>query len=162
MASTTGPDLTAAKEAVEALQDDSCIITRPQTGAAVLNQTTGKMEAPAPLTIYSHASLGEGGRSLSDSDGTGGRCSVGYPSNAQTRYRVEGGRQTLDPTPVAKIPIDSPLVKEGDIFTVMSSRRDPRLVGQEFRVSEVVEKSMAVSRRLVLQQMAPPDQLVDT
>jgi hypothetical protein len=150
MASTTGPDLTTAREAVERLQDDSCIITR--AGAAVLNQVTGKMESPAPATIYNAASLGEGGRSLADKDGTGGRCSINYPSNTQPSYREEGGRQILRSVPEARIPLDAPLVLEGDILTVISSRRDPQLVNQSFRVSDVVEKSMVVSRRLVLEK----------
>jgi hypothetical protein len=151
MASTTGPDLTFAQEAVERLQDDACIITRPSE-PAVLNQLTGKVENPPPALIYSAASTGEGGRSLADADGTGGRCSVSYPSNARASYREEGGRQVLDSTPEAKLPIDAPLVKEGDIFTVVSARRDPQLVNQTFRVSDVIEKSMAVSRRLVLEK----------
>lgn len=150
MASTTGPDLSAAKEAVERLQDDSCIVTRVST--AVFNETTGKLEYPAPATIYSAASLGEGGRSLADSGGTGGRCSVNYPSSARAQYRTEGGRQILDSTPEARLPVDAPLVREGDIFTVVSSRRDPQLVNQVFRVSDVIEKSMAVSRRIVLEK----------
>lgn len=151
MASTTGPDLTSAREAVERLQDDACIVTRPG-GPAVLNQVTGKMEAPPPLTIYSAASTGEGGRSLADTDGTGGRCTVTYKSNARTDYREEGGRQILDSTPEARVPVDAPLIREGDIFTVVSSRRDPQLVTQEFRVSDVIESSWAISRRLVLEK----------
>ncbi len=150
MASTTGPDLTAGKEAVERLQDDACIITRE--AEPVWNQVTGKTEYPAPLTIYSSASQGEGGRSLADTDGTGGRCSIGYPSNTQPSYREEGGRQILNAIPEAKLPIDAPLVLEGDLVKVVSSRRDPQLVNQEFRVSDVVEKTFAISRRLVLRK----------
>lgn len=150
MASTTGPDLTVAREAVERLQDDACIVTR--AGVAVLNETTGVMESPAPTTVYSAASVGEGGRSLADADGTGGRCSVSYPSNARSGYREEGGRQVLDSVPEARVPVDAPLIKEGDIFTVVSSRRDPQLVTKSFRVSDVIEKSMAISRRIVLEQ----------
>jgi hypothetical protein len=151
MASTTGPDLTTAQESVERLQDDACIITRT-SAAAVLNQVTGKMEYPPPATIYNAASTGEGGRSLADSDGTGGRCSINYPSNTQPSYREEGGRQILRSVLEAKLPIDAPLIREGDILTVVSSRRDPQLVNQVFRVSDVIEKSMAVSRRLVLEK----------
>jgi len=151
MASTTGPDLTSAKEAVERLQDDSCIITRGD-GTPVWNQTTGKTEYGGASIIYSAASLGEDGRSLADQAGTGGRCSISYPSNAQASYRTEGGRQVLDEVPEAKIPVDGPLVREGDILTVVSSRRDPQLVGQAFRVSRVVEKTFAISRRIVLEK----------
>lgn len=151
MASNTGPDLSSAKEAVERLQDDACVITRT-SGSPVLNQTTGNMEYPAAANIYNAASLGEGGRSLSDADGSGGRCSIGYPSNTQPSYREEGGRMILNSIPEAKLPLDAPLIREGDILIVKSSRRDPRLVGQEFRVADVIEKSMAVSRRIVLRK----------
>jgi hypothetical protein len=150
MASTTGPDLTDAREAVEALQDDACLITRPSP--ATFNQVTGNMDSAAPAVVYSAASIGDGGRSLADQDGTGGRCSISYPSSARAGYREEGGRQVLDSVPEARLPLDAPLVKEGDTFTVVSSRRDPQLVNQSFRVSDVIEKTMAVSRRLVLEK----------
>lgn len=151
MASTTGPDLTAAREAVEALQDDACIVTRAE-GPDVFNEATGKMESPPPTVVYSAASVGEGGRSLADEDGTGGRCSVNYPSNARSGYREEGGRQVLDSIPEARVPVDAPIIQEGDTFTVVSSRRDPQLVTKTFRVSDVIEKTMAVSRHIVLEQ----------
>lgn len=149
MASRTGPDLAPARAAVEALQDDACIITRG--GTPVLNQATGKLEAAAGATVYSAATLGEGGRSLADTDGVGGRCSINYPSNAQVSHRDEGGRQVLDATPEARIPLDAPVVLEGDILTVVSSRRDPQLVNKVFRVTDVTEKTFVVSRRLVLE-----------
>jgi hypothetical protein len=152
MVSTTGPDLSFAKEAVERLQDDSCTITRDPAGDDVFNPDTGNVESPPGFNVYNAASLGEGGRSLADAGGTGGRCSVSYKTANQVAYRDEGGRQIMNSTPEARIPIDAPVVREGDFLTVVSSRRDPQLVGQTFRVADVIEATMAVSRRLMLEK----------
>jgi hypothetical protein len=133
--------------------DDSCIITRPGVGAPVLNTATGVVTPPAPVTVYSAASVGSyDGRSLADSAATGGRCTVSVPGSREPGWRVDGGRQIPDDSSIGKIPVDAPEIREGDTFTVVTSRRDPHLSGRVFRVEHVIESTYAIARKMTLVQ----------
>jgi hypothetical protein len=133
--STTGPDLEAGRLAVEALFDDECIIRRDPGGDLddTLDLSTGQLTRPVghPKVIYT------------------GRCKV-TKQQAQTRNLAEGGRAIAAGVYSGGIPVDSPMPKTGDTLTVTSSRRDPSLVKQEFRVGEVYVSTFAISRKFEL------------
>lgn len=129
--------------------DDSCTITRP--GPRLLNETTGRV-SDTPTTIYGATSTGDGGRSLADAQSLGGKCYVSAPNSSTVpSTTLEGGVQILGDGYVLSIPVDAPEVKEGDEVRITSSRRDPRLTNQTYRVRRVVEKSFVVSRKMVLE-----------
>lgn len=140
MATETGPDLESAREAIEALMDDTCTIHRDSEGELDddLDLITGVLARPVgqPVLVYD------------------GRCKVSK-SAVQMKYSEEAGRAVPVRAYTGGIPVDSPLPAEGDILTVTSSRRDPYLVDQGFRVTEVVTSTWAVQRKFGLELRAP-------
>lgn len=151
MASTTGPKLDAGRRAVERLMDDACVITRPPLdGTGTLNTQTGNVETASDTMIYNAASTGEDGRSLADADVQGGMCMVSSFGERQPSWRSEGGAIVLNENMALKIPVDAPLVKKGDEVWITSSRRDPQLVNNRYRIEAIVEKTFAISRRLIM------------
>ncbi len=148
MATETGPDLSTAVEAIEALMDDTCVIDRDPDAELdnVLDTVTGALTRPEghPFRVYDETTTGEGGRPL------GAKCKV-TKSNTQMKYSQEAGRAVRTAAFMGAIPVDSPMPWEGDILTVTSSRRDSELVGLTFRVGEVVVSTFAVQRKFELE-----------
>lgn len=127
--------------------DDTCTIIRDSQGTAddVLNTVTGSLVPPAPdtVTVYDGATLGDAGREL------GGRCKVSAADPA-TDVRRQGGVDIFETAYNGSVPWDAPMPAIGDVLTITSSRRDPELVGQEFRVTAVGVSTFLISRRLRL------------
>ncbi len=132
----TGPDLSSARAAVEALMDDTCLITRDveQFSDDVLDPVTGVLVPPAPDTINIYS----------------GRCKVS-PEGVQPSERREGGVDVYARTYRGAIPWGSPMPQVGDLMSITSSYRDPELVGKVFRVKSVAVSTFLVSRRLELE-----------
>lgn len=151
MATTTGPDLSFARQQVEALMDDTCVITRDHQGGRddVLNQDTGELVTKPndEAVVYDETSIGDGGREL------GARCKVS-PMSADSAARnvSEGGNPLRTRYYRGSIPWDAPMPAKGDELRLTSSRRDPELVGQLFYVEDVLTSTFLVSRRLVLER----------
>lgn len=136
MATTSGPDLSAAVRAVTALMDDTCVITRGSDKEdLILDRTTGALVDPeTPGTVYA------------------GRCKV-RPSGGS--YGETGDVSTLTLVWEGAIPAESDaVILEGDTWTHTSSRRDPQLVDAVFRVKEVVTSSFRVQRKVVLERQS--------
>lgn len=139
MATETGPDLSFAAHQVERLMDDSCRIARPL------------VDPDDPPAVYDatthpdHASGDEGGARVMVSDG-GGATGSGGLVDADDAYRY---------THTADVPRDVTEVREGDVLTVLTSRRDPALVGTDFIVRKVIVETFAVSRTLGLEHDVP-------
>lgn len=137
MATETGPDLSSAVEAVEALMDDTCTISHDPEGELddMLDVDSGLLVQPfgTPGLVYS------------------GRCKVSA-SHTQMKYSEEAGRAVRIQAYSGSIPVGSPMPAEGDILKVTSSRRDPELVDQDFRVVDVIASSWAVQRKFGLER----------
>lgn len=126
--STTGPDLTVAREAVERLMDDQCAITTVVLDAnRILNRTTGEMTEPTPTLQYI------------------GRCKI--KQTLQQTLVVEGGAVVILTRYEIAIPIGSYEPVPGDTVEVMASRRDPGLVGLHFRVTDPIYGTFQVQRK---------------
>lgn len=132
----TGPDLSTARLAVEALMDDTCTITRDAEGFSddVLDPVTGRLAPPNPDTTSVYT----------------GRCKVS-PGGTQPSEREEGGSDVHARTYNGSVPWDAPMPAVGDLLTVASSHRDPQLVGKSFRVQSVAVSTFLVSRRMQLE-----------
>lgn len=134
MSTSTGPNLASAQRAIEKMMDDTCTITRGD-GEPVLNTASGSMVIDDPTEVYS------------------GKCMLS-PEGDRLGVVVEGGGSVRPTTYRGSIPIDSggDDVVPGDILTVTSSRRDPGLVGQTFRVDRALSGTFAVSRKFRLER----------
>lgn len=123
MSTTTGPDLTPARLAVERLMDDTCEIRRNVDGVddAVLNQATGLLEDPTPLEPF-------------------------YTGPCSLRMSAQGVASTI------AVPLAAPELLPGDVVKMTSTRRDPVLVGEAYVIKKPLYNSMAVSRRAVLRE----------
>lgn len=144
----TGPDLSVARVVVEALMDDTCVITRDEEKFSddVLDPVTGRLTPPTPdtITVYDSSTTGAEGRAL------GGRCKVS-PQNTQPSERLEGGAEVNARMYNGSIPWDAPMPKIGDLLLIASSYRDPQLVGKTFKVQSVEVSTFLVSRRMQLE-----------
>jgi hypothetical protein len=136
VATTTGPDLTGARAAVERLMDDTCTISSdPEyTADDTLDEETGELLRPAPdaATVYDGPCLVSAERITPSSSAEGGTT---------IETRVYHGL----------LPWNAPVPVVGSLLTVTSSRRDPELVGKVFIVRGVAFKTKLVSRRLALE-----------
>lgn len=134
----TGPNLTAAERQVERLMDDACRIEQNMGGDvdAVLDQVTGELVQPAPVTVYvgKCTITGGGGASVTEE---GGQLLARDP------YQVQ-----LPLSWLRAHPDQEPQV--GMTLLVTSARRDPRLVGRQFDITDVEAKTFSVSRRCTL------------
>jgi hypothetical protein len=148
VSTATGPDLSTAREAVEALMDDTCEISWDAQGVGddVLDEETGDLLAPDPDSglVYDATTLGDGGREL------GGRCKVASIGR-DPRTTTEGGVAVLTGLYNGSIPWDAPVPPVGATFKITSSRRDPDLVGQEFIVKDVAFGTFLISRKMTLE-----------
>jgi hypothetical protein len=122
VSTTTGPDLTTARQAVENLMDDTCTIYRDVEGTADdgLDPETGELLLPDPDADLVYA----------------GRCKLA---------------PTLPGAYSCGLPWDSPEPAIGDVVTVDSTRRDPDLVGKTLVVRDVLYSTFLVSRKLTLE-----------
>lgn len=135
MATETGPDLSVAVSAIEALMDDTCVITVDSgVDDDVLNEASGELvEVGAPEPLYS------------------GRCKVAPAGQDRDRQVIEGGRKIAVREYRGSIPLDAPVPPRGAILVITSSRRDPELVAKEFEVKDVIMSTFAVQRKLSLE-----------
>jgi hypothetical protein len=122
MATSTGPNLTSARDAVERLMDDTCLIRRNELGVhdGVLDPQTGRVLEPADATVVFT-----------------GRCKI--------KHRGEGERQSMYEI---GYPIGGLAPAEGDEVTITSARRDPKLVGLRLRIYEVVRGTFAIQHKV--------------
>lgn len=127
MATETGPDLSGATAAVEALMDDTVLVSsNTDPSSWVLNPTTLRLEPPADTVIYS------------------GPCKVKPLSTVRPPVSSEGGVSLVVEAYKLDIPIDSPLLPQGSTGALTSSRRFSVAVGQVFEIKSVITKTMAV------------------
>lgn len=133
MATTNGPDLTAARVAVEKLLDDECLIRRDSdhNQDATLNETTYELEHPDPRTVDVY----EGACMITPMDSSLAAALADDSDDTVSRYEL-------------KVPIDAPALQDGDEVTILSARRDSGLVGKTFYVRKVLYSSMAVWRKV--------------
>lgn len=132
-----GPDLSRATERVLSLMDDTVTVHRDRPGVYddELDETTGELiPAEAGSAVWSGPALIT---PRTDNDGTPEPDPNGlYDSGSSPRYR-------------ALIPLTSPQVEAGDVLTVTSSRRDPQLVGERFRIDAAGQVSTYTVARSV-------------
>ncbi len=137
MAGNSGPDLSTAVDAVEALMDDRCRITRDQRVKPKLDTKTGSVVDAVPsVLVEDHP------------------CSVkfsgGYPQ------RGDGESDVVDADYVLSFPLyTTPELKVGDIVEVTDTRRDPELVGRKFKLEAPYRKTFAVSRKWSANSLEP-------
>lgn len=134
MASDNGPDLDSARDAIEALMDDACIVRYDPQGRHddIWDHETGRRIRPNPddSIIYDASSVGDSGRSLADDDATGGKCKLKLASNESVpRSLIEGGGQQPQSFYHFSVPWDAPILSNGATIEMVSSRRDPELDG---------------------------------
>lgn len=132
----TGPDLSTAKAAVEALMDDTCRITRDLASDDSLPDyvTLRSSKGSGPIPFYD------------------GRCKIKDLTNGKSSTRFEGKKEYAVALYELDIPLDSaPALHRGDVVTMLTSRRDPGLVGRVFRVTEPVYKTFAIQRKALLE-----------
>lgn len=154
MASTTGPDLTTAVIKVEELMDDSCVIYATSDAGEVFNSSTGEVEVDLGDVIYDASSVSTvDGESLADDEATGGRCKVSPSIQDLTPSQTGEQTGTLELFRFYKfaVPIDAPLIPIGATVVVQSSRRDPRLVGAQLRVRELIRSTFAVQQKMLIE-----------
>lgn len=132
----TGPDLTQAKAAVEALMDDTCRITRDLAVDDSL---------PDPITLRTNKGAGP-------IPFYNGRCKIKDLTNGKSSTRFEGGKEYAVALYELGIPLDeAPVLHRGDVVTWLTSRRDAGLVGRQFRVTEPIYKTFAIQRKALLE-----------
>ena len=150
MATTTGPDLSAAVEAVEALMDDECVITRDLNGdedavldTNPLSPTYGQLVDPTDNTaVYD------------------GRCLLKAPAGLVNRPVEQGGRIYTQGDYELRLPItamiDDPSQEpqKGDKVVMSDSRRDPEVIGLAFRITDVTYGTIAIQRICSLERQS--------
>lgn len=140
-----GPDLSAAREALEALMEDTCtILPPPDLTDDTLDPDTLALAdpGPAPVQIYGP-----------ETEPYLGKCMV----------RITGGLGVGDHTiergggyPERRnyslgLPVDAPEVPVGALVRIETSRRDPLLPGTEFVAGKSVRGTLIASRRVALE-----------
>lgn len=137
MATSTGPDLTGAVEAIAALMDDTAQVRRDNGSEdGVFNENTGIIEEANELgdLIYD------------------GHVLVGKQGSARPAVTEEGGVQMVPAWYELSFPVDAPEFRVGDNVVMTSARRDPQLVNQTYRIREVVQETFFVSRDVVVER----------
>lgn len=128
----TGPDLEAGRLAVEALMDDTCLITRQLPPPGPIDPITLKPILGAVIPLYD------------------GKCTLQVPGSLLAE-RVAGSQQQTVLAYAVKLPIGlAPYLKSADILEMTSSRRQPMMVGEKFIVDAQVFKTMAISSIVML------------
>lgn len=138
MATETGPDLGPAIEAVEALMDDTCIITFDPEGVDddVIDESTGRLiVTPGDSTVVYD-----------------GKCKVTPWSRQQQPLITDQDGLELRPRwYVGSIPVASDVPEVGAIFTLTSSRRDPWLLGKPFIIKVIQGSTFSISRKFMME-----------
>ena len=131
-------DLSFAQRQIEALMDDTCRIEYDAgTADDAFDEASGK-HVPADPDI---------------SEIYEGKCKI--TAAGGTQHIEEGGAHPATTAYRGSIPVDAPPVPLGALLTVLTSLRDPQLVGRQFRVRGVVASTMLVQRRLQLELRQP-------
>jgi hypothetical protein len=124
VATETGPDLTFARETVNLLLDDRCVVVRPAVldvdGLAAAPQVLPPAEAEEPDIPCAVTMVIDGRELTPDTD---------YSYTHKGLFRAE----------VVEL-------REGDVVLVKSSRRDPTLLDTPYIVRRIKRSSFAVLR----------------
>ncbi|MFI5688603.1 DUF6093 family protein [Streptomyces sp. NPDC051636] len=130
------------RRVVERMLDDELRLWRDPDGGAddVLNETTGLLEPPdgAGEVVW---------------EGRGAVVPMGQPA---LLVPLDGSIAQMPTTTAyqAMLPIAAPCASPGDLLTVISSSRDPQLVGRRFRVGDTAVGTFAVVRLVRLQVLS--------
>lgn len=148
MSTLTGPNLNPGRVRLERLMDDTCIIVRNPLGLrdGVYDEAT-RVVAPSAMTIiYDASSIGTGQFGTRSHNG---KCKVSSLRDSQPRT-LEIADTSIDARVYRfSIPVDTPLLAVGDRSYIMTSRRNPNMVGVEFVVTGVIASTFAMSNKVV-------------
>jgi hypothetical protein len=142
----TGISLLAGRRAVEALMQDSCVISADPGNANVeIDPVTLLPVVPTDAIRYR------------------GKCYVGREFGV-SREIQEGGAQVREQMFAVSIPLDGPgyvagagELREGDLVTITASKLDERLAGEQYTILSFDEKSFVVKRTIMLQHRPRED-----
>lgn len=134
MAINEWPNLSSARTTVKRLMIDDVVITH-ETGPETLNEETGKMQAQAPVTIYT------------------GKAKVRRHRTQSINGQEEGGGQAYITRVTVGLPLEvdgvnTPTIPVGAYVKVTASVRDSSLVGREYLVIENPGNTFAVQQSL--------------
>lgn len=129
--------------------DDTCRITRTGADTGPIDDETGDVIAPGSSTVYDSTTTGFEGREL------GGRCMVRTGNLTASSVGEVGNEDIATLDHQVTIPWDAPQIRIGDVVEVLTSRRDPQLVGNRFAVDRIKVGTMIVSRRLDTHKIVP-------
>jgi len=139
VATSTGPDLTAAREAVRALMDDECRLLRDMS-------SDGPMEAVLDTHTLSLVQPAGAGEFLVYQ----GRCKVQPAGTAfTTAVEREARKAQREVTYNIGIPFDAPQPREGDSVVVVSARSNDALIGRRFRVGKVLLSTFHLQWKMI-------------
>lgn len=128
------PDLTAARETATAQLSDACTITRDPEGYSddAIDPDTLEFEPP----------------NNDDDPVYEGACLVG-PSTAGVQE--VGGQYVQIARRLLRLPFDAAVPKPGDKVVITASGQNSTLVGARFRVGEVENRSLFVTRIVTIE-----------
>lgn len=130
------PDLEYGRRIAEEAMIDRCRILRDPAGPRddVLDRSTGRLVPAAgdEQTVYE------------------GICGPTTETALDAR-REEGGRTAHYRAWRTRVPMGAPLPAEGDVVVMLLCRSDATLTGRRFRVIDVNQSSVGVTRRLALE-----------
>lgn len=153
MALPTDPDLDPAREEVERLMTDQCIIFRDIAGVLddVLDPDSLVLVRPPDndLVIYDDTSEGSEGRSLE------GKCRLRIRAETDPHVEDPGQRQLGPRLYELFVPWDAPIGARGDHVLITFSLRDETLVDQAYTVADVIRSSLLVHRKYILRDWVP-------
>lgn len=132
----TVPGITAAVASASAHRTRTMLDAGRVERAGEVGQTpeldeNGDVIQPPPVVVYE------------------GRCTIADPSDAQ-RAQTTNDQSGIPNSRVLRLPVDSPALRPGDLFTVTASRFAPSLVGDSFVVQGEEERSYGTYRRYML------------
>lgn len=153
MASTTGPDLTDGRLAVEALMDDSCIIYDTTDEGEVFDRVSGTVVVDLGEILYDASSVDADGNSLADAEGTGGKCKTkpSIQDLTPSQAGVPTGDLEVYRFYTVGIPVGAPPIPNGATVVMQTARRDPRLVGLVMTVREAIVGTFALQQRMLVE-----------
>lgn len=132
----TALPLDYGRQVAEGAMKDLCRIVRDTPGPLddTLDRATGRL-VPATgdeIAIYE------------------GKCGPTVETALDAR-REEGGRTAHYRAWRTRIPMSGPLVASGDVVIILLASDDPTLNGRRFRIVDVNQSSVGVTRRLALE-----------
>lgn len=122
-------DLSSARQQARLRMCDTARITREGT-TPVFNESTGR-------TTYEEEVVYEGQAKVQ--------------STAQPTTAEFGGKEVTYWTATVHVPMEVTTVRTGDVIEITEATWDEALVGQHFIVRSILTKSMATSRRLMVE-----------